>query len=118
MAATFHCPNCGRALKRGAQADILRDRQISFIGHGQPVKTVRCPGCGYEITCERILAGDHDSSFTATGIWVAILIGATIALAVWYFGDEEWWQGAILGFLAGALIGRFWSYLELQRQSQ
>jgi hypothetical protein len=122
MAATFHCPHCGRELRRGAQRDIvgeiLRDRQISFIGHGQPVKTVRCPGCGYEITCEHILGGEHESGFTSAGMWVALLVGATAALAFWYFGDEEWWQGALLGLLAGALIGRFWSYLELQRQSQ
>jgi hypothetical protein len=118
---TFHCPNCGRELKNGRQATVIgrirRDREASFLGLGQPVKTITCPGCGFAIECERILHGEHEIGFTPTGGWIALIVGLPTALALWAFDDAEWWQGAVLGLLVGALIGRFWSYLESHRRA-
>ena len=117
----FHCPRCGRVLKKSAQAAVVgqirRDRECAFIGLGEPVKTVKCPRCGYAMECEQMLHGEYESGFTPTGGWIALVIGVAVTIALWAFGDTEWWQGAVLGFLAGALIARFWSYLELRRHA-
>lgn len=117
---TFHCPHCGRELKKSAQAyvlgEILSDKNASFIGLGEPAKAVTCPGCGKAIDAQRMMRGDYDSGFTNAGCWTGFVSGAAGGIALCYFGDAPWWMGLIACLIIAGGIGQLVSRFQFRRQ--
>ncbi len=112
---TFHCPHCGRELKKSAQAyvlgEIMRNKDARLIGMGAPAETVTCPGCGAVIDAQKMMRGDYDSGATNAGCITGLVVFAAGIAVLFYFGwtDDMW--AAVLPLIAvgaGAAWGVSW----------
>lgn len=106
--ATFLCPSCSREFRKTAD----------FIVYRKVVQVVSCPGCGCVINCAELMRGDFDSGMTRTAWELMLVVGLALTALILIGSDWEWWQAALIGFLAAGALARVWSHYELRRDAR
>jgi len=106
--ATFLCPNCTREFRKDAE----------FVVYRKVAQVVSCPECRCVISCAEMMRGDFDSGMTQTAWQLMLIAGLLFTALILMFGDWEWWQAALVGFLTAGLFARIWSHYEWRREAR